>query len=207
MKKKITSIKRAVLPAFVFAALLFSSCSKNELDDVQVSDAQSARVAATTTASGMSNGTLTTATASLGNPTPVVPVNAMISISHGSCFGSCPNYTVSLSKEGEVVYTGIANVATRGEVRYYVGAEKARELGYMMVQEGFLKFADKYTEIPDAQRFQTILVWDGKIKSVVDYGVNIPPELRLIRDKVELELNVSRFITTNGLAQTPDPAR
>ena len=206
MKKKITSIRKAVLPAFVFAALLFSSCSKNELDDVQVSNPD-ARVAATTATSGVNDGGASNATATTNTPIPVIPVDAMISISHGACLGDCPIYTISLSKEGEVVYTGIDNVATRGVVRYYVGSEKARELGYMMVQEGFFKLADKYTVVPDAPKYQTTLIWDGKIKSVVDYGVNIPVELRVMRDKVELELNVNRLIETTGVGQTPPASR
>jgi hypothetical protein len=201
MKRKTTSIRIAILPAIVFAALLFSSCSKNELDDVQVSN-PAARVGEATTISGMTTGGVTTSTATINTLTPGIPVDAMISISHGPCFGDCPNYTISLSKEGEVVYNGIDNVATRGEVRYNVGSEKARELGNMMVQEGFFKLEDKYTVMPDAPKFQTTLVWDGKIKSVVDYGVNIPIELRTMRDKVEQELNVGRLIHPNGTLPT-----
>ena len=93
-----------------------------------------------------------------------------------------------------MVYTGIANVAVRGIVRYKISADEAYQLGYMMEQEGFFNLADEYITIPDGQRFETSLVWKGKIKSIVDYGVNVPENLVLMRQKVEKALDIERFI-------------
>jgi len=181
MKKNLASIKNAFLHAFIFAALLFSSCSKNELDDLQIANPDA-----------KFSGTPVTNDAT--NPSPTIPFESMIGISHGSCMGSCPTYKVALSSTGDVVYTGIANVAVRGTVRYKISAEEAYQLGAMMERDGFFNLANEYIVIPDAQRFETSLVWKGKIKSVVDYGVNVPENLLLMREKVEKALRIKRFI-------------
>ena len=183
MKKNLASIKNAFLPAFIFAALLFSSCSKNEMDDLQIA-----------TPDANAKYSETPLTNDANSPSPTIPFESMIGITHGSCMGSCPTYKVAVSSTGDVVYTGIANVAVRGTVRYKISAEEAYQLGAMMVRDGFFNLADEYIIIPDAQRFETSLVWKGKIKSVVDYGVNVPPNLVLMRERVEKALRIKRFI-------------
>lgn len=188
MKENIASIKKNFLPAFLFAALLFSSCSKNELDDLQPINNES-------------SGTNTTSDVS--PLTPGIPLNVMIGISHGVCFGPCPNYTVTVSSEGEVVYNGIANVATTGIVRYNIGAEGAGKLANLMVEEGFFKLKNEYDVIPDAQRFETSLVWQGKVKTIVDYGIHVPYNLILIREKVEHALNIERYVNGSELVAAP----
>jgi len=207
MKKNITSIRKAFLPAFMFAALLFSSCSKNELDDVQVSNNQTAKEAGVNTDPGSITAAGENATASIVTPSPGIPADAMIYISHGPCMGACETYTIALSQEGEVVYTGIRNVSTQGVVRYNVGGEVAMQLGSMLAEEGFFSFSDTYVQIPDAQRFETVLVWNGKIKRVVDYGIQVPQQLVSLRQKVEDALNVSRYTNGNGVVQSPANSR
>jgi len=188
MRENLASIKKAFLPVFLFAALLFSSCSKSELDDLQPVNNESAG---------------TNTTADIGNPTPGVPLNAMINISHGLCMGTCPYYIVTVSSEGDVVYNGIQNVATRGIVRYKISAEEAKQLAYMMVQEGFFKLDNEYAMIPDAQRFETSLVWEGNSKTVVDYGINIPYNLISMRQKVEHALKIEKLVNGNGYIDDP----
>jgi len=207
MKKNITSIKKAFLPAFLFAALLFSSCSKNELDDVQVSNDQAAKEGITNTTSGSNDAAGENVTANINTPNPVIPINAMIYISHGPCMGACPTYTLTLSNEGEVIYTGMQNVATKGVVRYFVGPEVAYRLGSLMVTEGFFNFDDQYLVIPDAPRYETVLVWNGKTKRVIDCGIQVPPELVSLRQKVEDVLNISRYTDPQGIAQSSENIR
>jgi hypothetical protein len=188
MKKKIESIKKTFLPVFFFAALLFSSCSKTELDELQPIGNES-------------GGTNTTA--NVVTPDPGIPLNDMINISHGLCMGSCPNYTVTVSNEGVVIYNGITNVATRGIVRFNISKEEAYQLGDLMVREGFFKLDNEYAQIPDAQRFETSLVWNGKTKTVVDYGIHVPYNLVSMRQKVEQKLNIERLVHGVGYIQDP----
>jgi hypothetical protein len=190
MKKNIASLKKAFFPAFIFAALLFSSCSKNELDDLQIP----------VTDAGKSDATNTTT--DIGNIPPSIPLNAMIGITHGPCMGSCPNYTIKVSSDGNVEYNGINNVAIRGIVKFKISPDVAYQLGNMMEEEGFFNLAEQYIIIPDAQRFETSLVWKGKIKSVVDCGVNVPPNLLLMRQKVERVLDINRFVEPTGVSKS-----
>src|SRR5688572_14049893 len=135
MKKNTPSIMKAVFSAFVVAALLFSSCTKSELEDLQLTNPEKV------------SGTNTNTTTDLGNQPPNIPFDPMIGISHGSCMGNCPVYTISLSRDGDVVYNGIDNVAVRGVVRYKISAEEAYQLGYMMEDGGFFNFASEYIVI------------------------------------------------------------
>jgi hypothetical protein len=197
MKKKITSItSAATMPAalLLFVALLFSSCSKNELEDLQFANFPKSTSVADITSDKANNITDV-------SPNPGIPEDAMIGISHGACMGNCPNYRVTLSTTGEVFYTGIRNVRVLGIVRYSISPEMAHELGYMMVKGGFFNFENQYAIIPDAQRFETSLEWNDKVKVVVDYGINVPAELVTMRKKVEKVLDIDRLI--NGDASNP----
>jgi len=189
MKKNLASIKNAFLPAFLFAALLFSSCSKNELDELQIATPDR-------TASGNNF------TKDIQNPSPTIPSGTIIEISHGVCMGSCPNYKVTVCDHGDVVYNGIANVAVRGIVQYKITADEAYKLAAMMAQMGFFSFANEYVTIPDAQRFETTLVWNNKMKKVIDYGINVPENLPLMREQVEKALNIQRFIVGDPVDQS-----
>jgi hypothetical protein len=185
MKRKFTSIaKAASMPAFVFAVLLFSSCNKNESEDLQ-----------------MTNQTKSLSTATRGDQPTGTPEVAMIQISHGACMGRCPNYTVSVSRNGDVAYYGIANVSMKGTVNYSISPDVAYQLGNMMEQDGFFNLANQYALVPDAQRFETSLVWNGKIKSVVDCGVHVPEQLLRMREKVEKAIDIDRLI--NGTSVSP----
>lgn len=182
MKKKITSIAKAlVMPALV--GLLFSSCSKNELEDLQPANNNDVTV------SNISRNTVADFA-----PSPYIPADAMISITRGSCMGSCPSYRVTVSANGDVVFTGLHHVSTMGTVMYKISPDAAYQLGSLMEHGGFFNFADSYAVIPDAQRNETSLVWNKKIKTVVDYGINVPQELVSMREKVEDALKLDRFI-------------
>ena len=193
MKKKNNSVvKAATMYAALLAAFLFSSCSKTEVQDVQPANAASAMV--------MSDAVNPNATSDY-HPSPTIPADLLISITHGTCFGDCPYYSVMLKRNGEVTFTGIRNVHTIGTVNYTISADVAYQLGYMMQHNGFFNLEDNYPVIPDAQRFETMLAWNGKMKNIVDYGFHVPPILVQMRRDVEKALNVDRYI--NGDSNNP----
>ncbi|MEO8087315.1 MAG: DUF6438 domain-containing protein [Bacteroidota bacterium] len=196
MKKKLISLATvAITPiaGFLFAALLFTSCSKNEMDDLLPSSSTSS---SNIPLEKKSNNIAATGLSS--NPREF---DGMISISHGECFGMCPSYSISVSKEGTVVYNGERNVGILGTVTYSINPDVALELALHMERGGFFGFLDQYPLVPDAQRNETSLLLNGRIKVVVDYGVGIPLELKMMRAEVEKVLNVQRFIEG-----TVDPA-
>jgi|GEM_PF-3852463 len=197
MKNKFASLFRTttIPTAILFSlALLFSSCSKNELDDMQTPN-PAAATSPVNILSGKTN------EANAVSSRPGILADELISINHGACMGLCPAYRLTLGRSGAVVYTGIRNVRVTGTVRYNVSPDVAYELGTMMAKGGFFNFSDRYELIPDAQRFETSLVWNGNIKTVVDYGIGVPQELVAMRDKVEKALHVDRLIT--GQSNTP----
>jgi len=189
MKKPILSLRKPasmLLAGFTLVALLFSSCSKNELDDL---------MPPVVNKTGSLPGDQASKNDGSNQMTPTIPADAMISISHGPCFGMCPSYSVSVSKEGVVVYNGYNNVGVTGSVTFRIERSLAYELGQNMEKGGFFSFQDNYPVIPDGQRNVTSLYFDGKLKVVTDYGIGVPSELTSMRMMVEKALQIDRFIS------------
>ena len=192
MKKKILSLSKwALAPAaaFSFAALVLTSCDKE--DSV-------APVPVVTPTSESSGGMVNS---SFNNTSQVMPENSMIYINHGTCFGQCPSYSVTVYPDGQVTYEGYRFVATIGSKKFRVEREIAYQLAYYMSNNGFFGLHDTYPVIPDAQRTTTGLSVNGNLKVVVDYGVNIPAQLIGMRKQVEKTLGIDRYVYGDG---TPD---
>ena len=51
-----------------------------------------------------------------------------VSMQRTSCFGRCPEYTVTVNRDGYVTYTGVRFTDYTGTYRKFVGKEQAAEL-------------------------------------------------------------------------------
>lgn len=191
MKKKILSLSKwALAPAaaFSFAALLFTSCTKEDAF-------QPSPVVSNPTES---SGGMTESSFSNNLTSQVMPENSMIYIHHGTCFGQCPSYSVTVYPDGQVTYEGYRFVSTTGAKKFRVEMEIANQLAYYMQQNGFFGLHDTYPVIPDAQRTTTGLSFHGNLKVVVDYGINVPTQLAGMRKHVEKMLGIERYIYGDG---------
>ncbi len=141
--------------------------------------------------------------------TPSIPSQALIYISHEGCYGSCPSYSVMVwRKNNYVSYIGKRNVATLGSKEFYVSPRKIQMLKDMMIENGIFNMYNCYPVVPDAPRTVTALQVDPELtKIIVDYGVEVPQELVMMRNKIESVLGIDRLV--NGkypIANDIDPA-
>ena len=70
-----------------------------------------------------------------------------ITLQRTACFGTCPEYTVTLKDDGTVVYSGRQFVKTPGEHTWKIEAAAVRGLAREMAAAGFFELQDAYTAL------------------------------------------------------------
>jgi hypothetical protein len=189
--KKFTKV--IFLFSFFVAAILISSCSKDEMVAPVSGNAADAN----------QKNSLPVLSPGLVRPSPgnenismlAIPNDAMIYIRYGTCYGTCPSYSVSINAAGEVTYTGYRNVGTKGIVQYRVSRETATDQAKGMLENGFLTLNASYpAPKSDAPMVVTALRYGEITKIVVDHGFQVPRELADMRKLVELKLGVYKYV-------------
>lgn len=142
--------------------------------------------------------------------TPAIPQQALIYISHEGCYGTCPVYSVMVWRNSNYVsYIGYRNVAALGSREFYVSPRVIQMLKDMMLENGIFKMYNCYPVVPDAPRTVTALQIDPELtKIIVDYGIEVPQELNMMRNKIESTLGIDRLV--NGIfpvATNIDPVK
>jgi hypothetical protein len=94
-----------------------------------------------------------------------------IRLSRSGCFGSCPNYTVEITGNGDVTYVGWAFVRVPGVQRSKISPESVRDLYESFVRFGYFSMPEVYCmKISDRSSFTTSIEYDGRIKEVINHG-------------------------------------
>jgi hypothetical protein len=112
-----------------------------------------------------------------------------ITLRRTMCFGSCPSYSLAVSGDGSVVYNGDAYVQYCGEFSGHVTQEAVRQLVMLFQQANYFNTFDRYAMgMTDGTTFTTSIAFDGKSKSVADYGglwVGMPESVMEIEDGLD----------------------
>lgn len=86
----------------------------------------------------------------------------VIQLSRSRCFGSCPDYQVSIRGDGQVDYDGRHYVAVTGHASRRIAPKRVRELYRRFLRANFFQFANDYTsrisDIPTVE----LSVFDGE---------------------------------------------
>ena len=142
-------------------------------------------------------------------PAPVPPANPSpaeghLSLERGACFGSCPVYTVTLERSGEIIFVGRRFVADTGTHTATIPAARADSLFRELDAAGWFGFADRYgMGEPGCDRFATDLPsvvtevrMDGRTKRVEhDYGcTGAPSKLGDLERRIDEVTGVKRWI-------------
>jgi ankyrin repeat protein len=137
-------------------------------------------------------------------PFPESPDLSTVSISlvRTACYGSCPDYTVSLSGDGTVHYTGKQWVLITGDHVAHASQDAVRELLLQFRKADFFSAKDKYQggmlDIPS----QTINLTIGtQSKTVVDYaglGVGLPLAIRNLEQQIDETTNTHRWTKSDA---------
>jgi len=123
---------------------------------------------------------------------PAGPVE--ITLQRTVCFGTCPDYTVTLKDDGTVLYRGRQFVKTPGEHTWKIEPAAVRALAREMEAAGFFELQDAYTAmVTDNPTTFTTLTIGSRTKKVKDYVAG-PPKLKDIETKIDEVSGVLKYV-------------
>ena len=121
-----------------------------------------------------------------------------ITLQRTTCFGTCPEYTVTLKDDGTVVYSGRQFVKTPGEHTWKIEATAVRALAREMEKEGFFELQDSYTaRVSDNPTTYTTLKIGNRTKKIQDYVAG-PPKLKEFEAKIDEVSGVKKYVAPEG---------
>jgi hypothetical protein len=134
-------------------------------------------------------------------PTPADPAalqHVRISLERTVCFGRCPVYTLSISGDGTVVYTGGGYVQTRGRQEIKISQAQVQELLAFFEKVGYFALNPDYTtyEITDLPYVTTSLTLGDQDYSIRHYlgDRSAPDKLTLLEGKIDEVVNTDQWI-------------
>jgi hypothetical protein len=142
---------------------------------------------------------------------PPAARSAGITLSRSVCFGYCPDYTVTITSEGDVTYVGRRFVNVVGEQRSTVPREEVARLLARFDEIGFERLRDDYhAPVTDLPTYTLTLTRDGHSKTVVDYGglsAGMPQAVRDLQDEVDRVAGTARWVLRDGQPVRSQPQR
>ena len=106
-----------------------------------------------------------------------IPADTLITIRRSQCFGTCPDYTVSISADGAVKFEGREFVKTKGVAKGSISPDAVRQLIAAFENAKFFSLRDSYKSAEDgcpeqwtdSPSVETTLRLNGKTKSIHHY--------------------------------------
>lgn len=133
-------------------------------------------------------------------PSDAGPVE--ITLSRTACYGFCPDYTVTITGEGQVTYVGRRFVNVTGEQRATISREEVAGLIARFDAIGFDGLRDAYRAgVTDMPTYTVSLLRNGRRKTVVDYaGLNagMPQAVRDLQDEIDRVAGTGRWALRDG---------
>lgn len=133
-------------------------------------------------------------------PTQDGPVR--ITLERGVCFGFCPDYSVSITGDGQVSYEGRRFVNVGGRQTATIPAADVQRLLARFDAAGFNNLRDEYrAEVTDLPTYVITLERNGRTKRVLDYGgvmAGMPEAVRDLQDEIDRTANTARWVLRNG---------
>lgn len=133
-----------------------------------------------------------------------IPADTLITLKRTNCFYTCPDYIVTISAEGKVVFEGNANVKVKGRSETTIGPEKVQQLIEAFEKAKFFSFRNSYS-LPedgcriyngDASSATISIVVNGKKKSVEHYLGCRQKKGTSVRALIELEILIDDLTNT-----------
>jgi hypothetical protein len=126
-----------------------------------------------------------------------------ITLERTACFGSCPVYTISASRSGEVQYEGRAHVRKLGAATGKVPRERVDALLSELERGGYFTFAERYTSpeptcgryATDSPTVITSVTLRGRTQQIThDYGCGgAPGSLVVLEQRIDEALNSGQW--------------
>jgi membrane dipeptidase len=121
-----------------------------------------------------------------------------ITLQRTMCFGTCPDYTVTLRDDGTVTYSGRQYVRVSGQHSWKIDPAAVRALAREMEEAGFFELENEYTDLrTDNPTTYTSLTIGTRSKKIKDY-VSGPPKLKDIEKRIEDVSGVRKYVAPEG---------
>jgi Domain of unknown function (DUF6438) len=128
----------------------------------------------------------------------------VVTLERTPCFGTCPVYTVAISRNGEVTFTGKHHVAHTGHATGTIPRGRIDSLLTELEAAGYFGFADSYVmDSPacgmyatDSPTVITSATRDGETKTVRhDRGCSAaPPELSQLEQRIDEVAGTGKWV-------------
>lgn len=153
------------------------------------------------------------ACAPVNSPAETPPVNSNVEIilTRSVCFGFCPDYTVTISGDGQVRYEGRRFVNAVGTRTATVPREDVARLLQRFDAVGFDRLNDAYRgRMTDLPTYTVTLVRNGHRKTVVDYGgvdAGMPRTVRDLQQEIDRVAQTAQWVLRDGqpVRERPEP--
>ena len=135
-----------------------------------------------------------------------VPPDALITLERTMCYGPCPEYKITISAGGSVVFEGRRFVKTVGKAQSSISDQKLREILAAFATINYFELRNRYERsgdgckqwITDHPTAITSLKINGRSKSVRHYygclGVEVLPELLKLERAIDDAVNSAQWI-------------
>jgi hypothetical protein len=135
------------------------------------------------------------------SPKPQAKADAIeITLTRTPCFGTCPDYEVTLRGDGTVTYEGRANVRLAGERTWKIDPAAVRALAREMQDAGYFELKDEYSAlVTDLPTTYTSLTIGSRTKKIKDY-YQAPEKLRDLENRIDLVSDAKRYVFISGAA-------
>jgi hypothetical protein len=135
-------------------------------------------------------------------PTPENAGPVEIVLERTPCFGFCPDYTVTISGDGGVLYEGRRFVAVRGQQTAQIPEAQVRALLARFDAIGFDRLNNEYrAHVTDLPTTTITLTRNGRTKSVLDYGgtgAGMPESVRGLQQEIDRVAGTARWVLRDG---------
>lgn len=126
----------------------------------------------------------------------------MITLTRGVCFGFCPDYTVTISGDGQVTYVGRRFVNVVGEQHATIPVADVTRLLQRFDEIGFERLQNEYrAHVTDLPTHTIVLERNGHRKAVLDYGgtsAGMPQAVRELQAEIDRVANTGRWVLRDG---------
>lgn len=136
---------------------------------------------------------------------PAQPADAdpvAITLSRTVCFGFCPDYTVTITGEGQVRYVGRHFVNVVGERTATIPAGDVQRLLARFDEIGFERLRDDYRgAMTDLPTTTVVLERGGGRKVVADYGgvsAGMPVAVRELQAEIDRVAGTAQWVLRDG---------
>jgi hypothetical protein len=143
-------------------------------------------------------------------PPPDTSGPVRITLERSVCFGFCPDYTVSITGDGQVTYEGRRFVNVTGRQTATIPAADVARLLARFDAAGFNNLRDEYrAQVTDLPTSIITLERNGRTKRVLDYGgtgAGMPETVRELQAEIDRTANTGRWVLRDGQpVRTPTP--